>query len=244
MNRERIEELAALHALDLLEGEDVVLFENELRTNPEAREIFAHYKDTSELLPLSIEQFDPPAGLEDRIFAALPDQPSKGPARPEPVVEFAKPSVNWLPWALAASLALACLFIAADNFKQREKIANIPPPSTVDSLYVAVLGSLIENSPDATAVAVWDANRQEGVLTASNLPAISEEEDYQLWIIVPENPAPISAGVFNVADDGTARYAFRPESGSPTEGVFAISREPRGGSPQPQGPVVLASSGS
>jgi anti-sigma-K factor RskA len=177
-------------------------------------------------------------------MGSLPEQSTAGSVEPDTVIEFKKPEINWLPWALAACLALGCIFIAADNLKQREKIANVSPPSTVDSLYVAVLGSLIENAPDATAVAVWDADRQEGVLTASNLPGVSDEEDYQLWIIAPENPAPISAGVFQVAEDGTARFAFRPESGSAAGGVFAISREPRGGSPQPQGPVVLASSGS
>ena len=48
MNRDQLEELASLHALGLLEGEELRAFEQELASNPASRQLVAEIKDRYE----------------------------------------------------------------------------------------------------------------------------------------------------------------------------------------------------
>jgi anti-sigma-K factor RskA len=88
---------------------------------------------------------------------------------------------------------------------------------------------------DALAV-LWDQKRQTGVVDLARLPPPPVGKDYQLWIISPEAPNPLSAGLV------TAAVGLRSMFQSPQEvgqvAAIAISLEPKGGSLTPQGPVI------
>lgn len=107
---------------------------------------------------------------------------------------------------------------------------------------IATLASLAGNSPEALAVAVWNPARQEGVFKIEKMPRPASDQDYELWVIDPSQPKPVSAGVFTVGADGGARVAFHPASPVAHAAKFAVSRERKGGAPAnsgPQGPVLM-----
>jgi len=105
---------------------------------------------------------------------------------------------------------------------------------------IATLASLLGNSPQALAVAVWNPANQEGVLTVQKLPALAADKDYQLWIIDPQYPIPVDGGVFPVDPaTGEARLVFHPNLPVKTVAKFAVSLERKGGVPKAEGPMVL-----
>jgi hypothetical protein len=114
--------------------------------------------------------------------------------------------------------------------------------SDLSHLEIAKLVSLLGNSSQARAIAVWNPVLQEGVLTVEKLPALAADKDYQLWVIDPKDPDPVSGGVFTVdARTGTARLIFHPGQPIATAAKFAVSCERKGGRPKPEGPIVLLS---
>jgi anti-sigma-K factor RskA len=106
---------------------------------------------------------------------------------------------------------------------------------------IATLTALPEAEAFAkgTAVVVWDAEKQQGVIKLANIPRPEEGKDYRLWIVDPKNPAPISAGVVKVSATGAARVSFSSERKVRNVDKFVVSIEPEGGGPALTGPVVL-----
>jgi len=117
------------------------------------------------------------------------------------------------------------------------QLGDLQNRDTLSRIKIATLASLLKNDPQAMAVIAWDPTAQRGILQPVNLPAAQTTQDYQLWIIDPAYPAPVSAGVF----DPAKRANFQPLHPITKAGKFAISLEKKGGSSAPQGPIVLLS---
>ena len=105
---------------------------------------------------------------------------------------------------------------------------------------IATLASLAGNSQQALAVAVWNPNTQQGVLSVAKLPALASDKDYQLWLIDPAYPAPVDGGVFTVDPaTGDARIKFTPNQRVNNASKFAVSLERKGGVKKAEGPILL-----
>jgi hypothetical protein len=111
---------------------------------------------------------------------------------------------------------------------------------TLADYKISTLASLLGNTPQALAVAVWNPANQEGVLTVQKLPALAADKDYQLWIVDPQYPIPVDGGVFKVDPaSGEARINFHPNRPIKSVAKFAVSLERKGGVPKAEGPMVL-----
>jgi anti-sigma-K factor RskA len=104
---ERTEELASLHAFDLLEGAELAAFETELARNAELRALVAELRETAGALALAAPIAAPPPALKTRLLACLGEKPAADDRR---VVPFAP--LRWIPWAAAAGFALAAVWLA------------------------------------------------------------------------------------------------------------------------------------
>ena len=105
---------------------------------------------------------------------------------------------------------------------------------------ITTLASLLKNSPQALAVAVWDPAKQEGVLKIEKLPALAANQDYHLWIVDPQYPNPVDGGVFTVEPaSGAARFQFKSKQPVAAVNAFAVTLERKGGVPKAEGPFVL-----
>ncbi len=278
---ERHEELAALHALDLLEGEELAAFETALAADPDLRRLVASLRNSAADLAFTAPAVPPPsAALRARILnSAVPHPGSNhGQILPFPTLPA------WLGWASAACFFFAAFFFAAKSFNVRgelqsileaERVARLEAgtfknlleaerilsrgqldrlasadrlindlriQADIARLKIASLKSLAGNSPEARAIAVWNPDRQEGVLVVSQLPALAPDKDYQLWVIDPQYPIPVDGGVFTVdATTGEARVNFKPGKTVDVAQVFAVSLERKGGVPKAEGPMMLIS---
>jgi anti-sigma-K factor RskA len=113
MITDRQEELAALHAFGLLEGAERSAFEAELAGNPELRALCDSLAGSAAHLALTAPQVEPPAALKQRILAAA--------AVPAPDNVVAFPLLKLAPWAVAAALAVAATWFAAQNLALRNE---------------------------------------------------------------------------------------------------------------------------
>jgi anti-sigma-K factor RskA len=83
----------------------------------------------------------------------------------------------------------------------------------------------------------WSTEANLGVLFLVNLPQLSENRTYQLWVVGPEG-TPVSAGTFMPNADGSARLLVQGDLGGTLTGM-AITVESAGGSAIPTGEIVL-----
>jgi len=273
------EELAALYALGLLEGQELVRFQAELVHEPALRQLVDEYAGTASQLAHAAPPAEPPAALKVRLLARISGSATPSSRTPTSLLTF------WLPLAAAAGFALVAVWFAqlyiigrgessllheqlaladaslrsARNQLEAERllanrqlndatrtIANLDrqlrEQGDLARFKIATLASLLGNTPQALAVAVWDPNAQEGILSVEKLPALAADKDYQLWVIDPQYPIPVDGGVFTVdPESGVARYQFKAGKPVKTIAKFAVSLERKGGVPKAEGPMVLIS---
>ncbi len=122
----------------------------------------------------------------------------------------------------------------------REELATLKERDALATMKIATLNAKVEAYANALAVVVWDAETQTGLVKLDQFPALGEGKDYQLWVIDPTKPAPVSAGVVPVSPAGIAQVEFKPEQGVSGNETFAISIEQKGGSISPQGDIVVS----
>ncbi len=129
-----------------------------------------------------------------------------------------------------------------DQRTAESRVAQLQQQADLAQLKITSLASLLGNSPEAQAIAVWSPAAQQGVLTVEKLPALAADRDYQLWVVDPQYPIPVDGGVFTVdPSTGSARLEFRPKQPVAQVAKFAISLERKGGVPKAEGPMVLLS---
>ncbi len=95
----------------------------------------------------------------------------------------------------------------------------------------------LESTPTAQGQAFIDPIARSAVFYATNLPALTTEETYQLWFIADGQP--VSAGIFDVEEDGSAMLLVDRTAALDEIQLWAVTIEPAGGVPQPTGEMVL-----
>lgn len=110
----------------------------------------------------------------------------------------------------------------------------------VAQLKITTLASMLNNSPQALAVAVWNPGSQQGVLKVEKLPALAADKDYQLWVVDPQYADPVDGGVFTVDPaTGEARVTFKTKQPIKAIAAYAITAERKGGVAKSAGPFLL-----
>src|ERR1044072_5001162 len=92
-------------------------------------------------------------------------------------------SFGWVPWAIAAALALFCGLLAIDRVRLERQLAET---RATDPLMQTTFYTLAPSAPapaDAKATVAWQPGRQSGVISISNLPAPEAGKHDQLWAL-------------------------------------------------------------
>ena len=121
----------------------------------------------------------------------------------------------------------------------RSEALDLRTRDAFSKMKIATLTAQDEAYAKAAAVVVWDAGKQRGIIKLHNFPRAAAGKDYQLWVIDPNYPQPVSAGLVRVGDDGAARVEFAPEHTVRSADKFALSIEREGGSPAGAEPIVV-----
>lgn len=288
---ERHEELAALYACGLLDGEEKRAFEQALAGNPALRRLVQELQEASAGLAHAAPDAPLPAGLKDRVLRDASHRAE--------VIRF--PRNLWVPWSVAAAVALMAGLIGQTFLKTKrendglraetarlnsahaatvarvkqlegeaialhraaleaEKFQQLANANAADrdrlqqenlalrerdlfaQVRIGILASLVKESPDALAVAVWDESAQRGMLVTEKLPPLPADKDYQLWIVDAAYPKPVDGGVFHGDESGKQQMKIKAGKAIQSAPKFAVSIEAKGGVSEAlgaQGPIIL-----
>ena len=258
-DRERLEELAALQALGLLEAGTPELQAWLDEAGPEEEALLAELRQAASALAVSARPVAPPP--EARAAAGFLG-PSRAPAPPQP-----RRAAVWL----AAAAAIALLAVAgldAWNWRRQrgeltsrtaelsrqlataeEKLSTSQVEKARQELYKRVLESDDVKvlflggqgpQPSARGRVFWSQRAGRGVVVAGNLAALPPDKQYELWVF--EKGKPVPAGVFDADASGRVLFESADLSAVSAAQTFAVTIEPRGGVPAPTGPIVLIGS--
>ena len=283
-NIEEKQERAALYALGALSQHEARAFEARVSDgDKDSKEALAAFEKVVEALGYSANPVQPPAYLKDVLQTRLQREPQQpvattlpfpekrvvAPAtppsvstKPATVVEFKRksPALNFIPWALAASLAVCSVltFFAWRNSKQEnaalqnqvasvknevDKMSSVAEQERAHVYELAQINQALsapehkvvempgqEVAPNASASLYWNVSGKQWIV-AANLPPAPEGKVYQLWFVTPE--AKISAGLLKTDPRGHGFTVVSVPADVTNVAAAAITLEPAGGSQQP-----------
>jgi anti-sigma-K factor RskA len=215
-------------AIDYVLGEmsaaEAASFEQELNRDPELQAFTREMVETIGRLGSGVAAVPPPAAIPRRIVAR--DR--------RKVLSF-----PFIPWAIAACLAIGCMVLATMWTRSRTEVAVLQQRDLLSRIRIAALQSQVDEYAKTSAIVVWNPDRQNGVLQFERLPALPATQDYQMWVIDPKQPQPVSAGLIPRSSDPERRVAFWPTKSVGATPKFAVSIEPVGGSNVPRGQIIF-----
>lgn len=271
---EGMQEQASAYALGALDADETKAFEVSLRVDPELRALVHELRSVTEALAGTAPALEPPAAIKARLLLEIDHRRASGSktVQHKPLSGLvSRPGRLWIPWAVAAAMAVLSLaflrqgtslrsqlaaqagrineltasaeLARAESADLRLAVAKLRESNRLASFRIALLDSLLAAAPKAIAVSVWDNDRQDGVFIVRNLKPLPSDKDYQLWIIDPKYPSPVDAGVFQVNAKGNVREDFRAKLPIQTANQFAVTIERKGGAAVPNTKaMVLAGS--
>src|SRR3954469_16377429 len=205
-----------LYALDELEGEERVALERHLRECSDCRSEVEQLREDWALIALSATGPEAPPRSRDRLIAAVAREPRQPQVRVRKRPVWLKP----LEWAAGVAAILIIVFLARQNNQLQAQLASLQARSAADEQQLrqakeltAALTSanaehftLVANNavPQPQGKAIYDPPTGTLVFLASNLPAVSSHNAYELWLIPASGASPVPAGVFKPNARGTA----------------------------------------
>jgi anti-sigma-K factor RskA len=230
---EHLQDTAINYVLGQLSAPEAAQFHEALSGDRDLRALVRELETTATSLALTVPPVQPRSGVLPSILNEIRSAGST--QRPAS-------HLGWVPWALAACLAIACAVLGLGHARLRHEIAALQEKDELARVRIASLGAQIDAFSKVRAVVFWDSQKQRGIAQFNDLPPLDEEHDYQIWVIDPSQPQPVSGGIVYVQPDGSARLVFQPSIKIEQASQFAISVEAKGGSskPAPQGQIVMA----
>jgi anti-sigma-K factor RskA len=133
-----------------------------------------------------------------------------------------------------AATALMSVLLAVVVLMPQQKNNSMPMPS-----YVAVLES---DSKTPMMVTMGDSTKRVVSVRIMQMPEVGDDQDIQLWAMRGHNQSPLPVGILQKDNMETQLSFSKPQWQENIKGakMFAVSFEPKGGSPsgQPSGKMM------
>jgi anti-sigma-K factor RskA len=215
----------AAYALGALEPAEAEAFATHLATCGVCREELAEFESVVSTLPMTAPRHSAPAGLRERVLAAVAAEAASDPA-PAPRPPQWRWSAPPRP-ALALGTALAVIAIAVVG-----AIALTGSGSPVTRVYRAQ----VTGSSASAKVAVTDGHAQ---LIVRHMPPPPRGKIYEVWVARASGPPQPTTALFSVTRNGSGDVAVPGNLRGVR--VVMVTPEPVGGSRAPtHSPVISA----
>jgi len=235
MNNPELEEMAALQAMGLLDPAGQEMLRQAAEQDAEVRRLLEDFNLTASLLAYDVPQITPPASVLHELMREV-----NPPAKSSKIIAFPQ----WIPYAVAACLMGLAVYQANRNLLLREQVRSavaaedaMRQSNNLEQLRMVAMDAKDPAYGAAKVMVAWNPTMHQGVVSMQNMPVPPADHDYQLWVLDPEAPAPMNAGVL-VNAGGMHKFSVQPVS--KTIPGFAISLEPSGGRPAPSGEILFA----
>jgi hypothetical protein len=245
----------ALHALNALEGEDRVRLEAHLAACSICRRELEHLRGDAALLALSAAGPRPPQRSRQRLLETIAKE------SPIPASVTTTSRRSWwglLGWAATAAVLLFAFSLykenaalksslsaanreSARNARELDDLRRIAAPILAPEAQHVTLVST-KTKPQPQGKAFYLRNRSSLVFLANNMPPLSPQKTYELWLI-PTAGNPIPAGLFKPDAHGSASVVNPPLPAGVEAKAFAITVENASGSNTPTMPIVMMGAG-
>jgi anti-sigma-K factor RskA len=233
-------DLAAEHALGLLDGDERRAAQDRLARDPQFRSDVAHWRGMLAPLLDEVAPVEPPARLwtavERRIADSDVDDVGNDSERPNNVVQLRRRVAVWRGFAagataLAASLALVLV--------TRPTSVAPPPPAAQAPAPAPLVAMLGDDERGGLMVAKWEPATRRMTIAAPQTISLEPGRMQELWII-QANGTPRSLGVLPSNDRNELLIVPAVAQQLQAGATLAVSVEPSGGSPTglPTGPVI------
>jgi anti-sigma-K factor RskA len=255
-----------------IEQEDLALYAMNGTTPAESAVVCSHLEQCAEcraeldkiagdlaIVAMSVDQQPLPEGARQRFMdriATAPEQKPRVEVIPISSAAPARRSTVWIPWSIAAVMALVAVLLglannsiqhelARDNYQIAQFAADSEHAQKVldvltapDAQHVVLTAS--KAAPVPSARAVYLASRGGLVLEASNMGPLPAGKTYELWVIPSNGGAPIPAGLFKPDATGSASLILPNLPVGVQAKAFGVTIEQAEGSPTPTLPIVLS----
>ena len=215
------------------------------------------------MVAMSVDQRPLPVGARERFIdriTAAPKANSQSPVLAMPQQKKRAAFTAWIPWALAAALALVAVTMGVRMISLNREVANqsrqIAGFAATESRAQQVLDVLTAResqhivltaskaAPVPTARAVYLPSRGGLIFQASNMGPLPENKTYELWVIPANGSAPIPAGLFRPDASGSASIVLPPLPSGVAAKALGVTIERAEGSSTPTAPIILAGAAS
>lgn len=255
------EEDLALYAMQALPAQESGEAEAHLASCAECRLHLAEAFGDLALVGLAVDQEPLPAGARQRFLERIG---SRGPSFiPEPVAPpvMMQPRKRGIfpvliPWAAVAALLAVAAYLANQNQKlhealneDRSQIVQLATTASRAQQLMDVLTAqnaqrvtLTESKSAMAPIAhtSYVPERGELIFVAYNLKPLPSTKAYELWVIPTSGGAPIPAGTFRPAPNGSASLILPPlPTGIPAK-AFGVTVEKAEGATAPTLPIILS----
>jgi anti-sigma-K factor RskA len=244
----------SLYALGALSGDERLALEKHLEGCSACRRELEQLRGDVALLALSVSGPKPPSRSRGRLMAAIAKEPRRSQVR----VRERKIWWNAFAWAGALALVVIIGLVLRQNTNLRQRIADLEINSTRQDQQLHEANKLLttltsadaehftlvtgKTPPQPQGKAIYVRSSGTLVFLASNMPAVSPQKAYELWLI-PESGAPIPAGLFKPDARGAATVIRPPLPVGVEAKTFAITIEPETGSSAPTSPIIMIGTG-
>jgi anti-sigma-K factor RskA len=232
-----IEDLLPAYALGSLDREELEAVQKHLRNCASCRSALTKYEEVVGELGLALPPGKPPPGLKEQVLANLKSKPG---FRLRSAAEWLGRTRSFpnaaVVWAAAGVLVVA--FLIAFNVLVWLRLQHMQSaPGHLRSQMVEL--NATPSAPAARGVVIYHSGESAAALIVEDLPALSYEQQYQLWLIGDNERT--SGGVFSVSPQGYATLKVSTAIPIDSYQAFGVTVEPAGGSTDPTGPKVLGS---
>ena len=217
----------AAYALGALEDDEAARLRDHLQTCEECRLHLRWLEPAVELLPMTVQQLEPPPRLRDALIRAVRDESPK--AAREPPAHAADGRWAWLGRSLlrpATAVAAAAMLVVG-------VVAGYLISDSGESR-ATLTAQVAAGAPAASGV--LEREGASGILRVQGMPALARDEVYEVWVQRDGGLEPSSLFVLRRNRSGEAAV---PASLDGADAVL-VTKEPRGGSRQPTSKPVLS----
>jgi anti-sigma-K factor RskA len=220
----------AAYLLDALDARERTEFETHLAGCDRCRAELRWLQPAVDVLPASVEQFEPPTQLRKRILGAIEadgGQPKSAPTRPTKPPFWTRISSRAALTGVAAVVALVVgvaggYALRGDSDSSQTVATTVPVEPTAPSIRAAA--NIVRHDDTYT-------------LDVSHIPDLRPGDVYQVWMRNGQQLQP--SILFVPSRDGTAKLVLPAQTGAADE--MLVTREPSGGSQEPtSAPLVSA----